>query len=88
MNCTLHISDCGLDLYLFNPEEVSLLSKTKSPNSDLGTGMGVRGYPGATTREEGHVKFCPYKKGGEKVLAMLKGGGGGTTSFVVVFTLT
>ena len=33
---------------------------------------------------EGRVKFYPYKKGAEKVLAMLKGG---TKSFEVVLTL-
>ena len=39
----------------------------------------------ATKREEGHLKFYPYKKGkgSEKVLDKLKGG---TTSFGVVFT--
>ena len=32
------------------------------------------------------VKFYPYEKEAEHVLAMLKGGGGGTTGFEVVLT--
>ena len=37
---------------------------------------------GATKREGGQLKFYPYKKGSEKVLAMLKGGD--TKGFEVV----
>ena len=38
---------------------------------------------GGTKRQRGQLKFYPYKKGSEKVLAMLKGGGD-TKSFEVV----
>ena len=43
---------------------------------------------GGTKQEGGQVKFSPYKKGTEKVLAMLNGGGGGAQKkkFVVVST--
>ena len=42
---------------------------------------------GATKRDEGHMKFYPFEKGGGKSLASLKGGGGGHNMFWVVFML-
>ena len=47
----------------------------------LGTGHNYREV-GALKREVGQIKFYPYKKGSEKVLAMLKiGGEGGHNNF-------
>ena len=35
----------------------------------------IMGRGGATKREGGHVKFCPYKKGGRKTFSHAEGGG-------------
>ena len=44
--------------------------------TNYGEGGGYKkGGGGGTKRQGGQLKFYPYKKGSDKVLAMLKGGG-------------
>ena len=55
-------------------ESMCVIQATISSHKGLVINYGEGG--GATKREGGggRVKFCPYKKGGGEVLAMLKGG--------------
>ena len=61
---------CTNELQANSKNIQELIVTTKGLVTNYGEGGGLQNGRG------GHVKFCPYEKGGgaEKVLAMLKGG--------------
>ena len=61
---------CTTQDFLYN-RMILMCDMTSFRDWSLITG---RGGGGLQKREGGHMKFYPYEKGAEKVLAMLKGG--------------